>query len=83
MKITNDCENLVYDDDNPLCSMNLSSCQSKLFAFITCLDVGMPHCRHKTPEQKQYWGLFSWEDKEASIKAILATGGKWPELRRL
>ena len=81
MKIINDGDNLVYDSDNPLCSIEINNSQGELFAFITALDIGVEHRRLKEPQPMKYWGKFSWNDEAGSIKEILHTGGKWPRLQ--
>ncbi|MEJ1414251.1 MAG: hypothetical protein RPU13_13515 [Candidatus Sedimenticola sp. (ex Thyasira tokunagai)] len=81
MKIENETGNLIYDTDNPLCSIEVVSCQGELFAFVVALDIGMIHCRLSIPHQKRYWGKFSWDDEAGSIRGILANGGKWPNLK--
>lgn len=80
MKVANDMGTLVYDSEHPLCSMKLCNSQGQLYAFLTVLDMGMPHCPLNPPHQKRYWGRFSWEDEVGSIAAILHNGGKWPQL---
>ncbi len=80
MKIQNETGNLIYDAENPQCSIELCSCQGELFAFVVALDIGMHHCRLSTPQQKRYWGKFNWDDEAGSIGNILASGGKWPKL---
>lgn len=80
MKVENHNGSLIYDPEHPQCTMVVSSTQGQLFAFITVLDVGMPHARLSTPHQKRYWGAFSWEDQAGSIREIMNNGGKWPVL---
>jgi len=72
--------NLTFDDNHPDCELELCRSQGQLFAFVQALDLGMKGNRHKKPIKKRYWGLFSHENKEASIQAILENGGKWPDL---
>lgn len=80
MRVENEIGNLVYDSENKLCTMQVVSCQGALFAFIVALDIGMETSRLSKPEPKHYWGLFSYDNEEESIREILATGGKWPVL---
>lgn len=81
MRVANDSGNLVYDSENPLCTMDAYHSQGKNFAFLTVMDIGSENCPIDPPMTKRYWGEFSWDDQESSIERILATGGKWPDLR--
>lgn len=72
--------NLLFDDQHPDCLLEVSSSQGKRFAFVQALDLGMKGNRLKKPIKKRYWGAFCFENKEASIEAILQTGGLWPDL---
>ena len=68
---------MVYDDTDPLCKCILSQADGKLYAFIQCIDTGMDgQARYPA----RYWGTFSHDDPEGSIKRIMAYGGKWPQL---
>lgn len=83
MKVLNEGENLMFDDQDSRCFMKIQSCQGKLFAFLICLDLGWPDCRLSKPHLKLYWGRFSWEDQEGSIREIMETGAKWNDIRSL
>lgn len=65
---------LVYDDSNPLCSMEVSRSQGENYAFITVIEEKWPD------HTKRYWGRFDFDDKEGSLIEIMETGGKWPDL---
>ena len=80
MKVENDYGNLVYDTSDPLCSIEICSCQGELFAFVAALDIGVSGCRHPQPQPKRYWGIFSYNNETDSIRNILNDGGKWPQL---
>ena len=75
-------ENLLYDDANPLCSMLVTNSQGKLYAFITCLDVGGITRKPKKCDQRKYWGAFSWDNQEAAIQEIMNYGGKWSKFEK-
>lgn len=77
MKILNDIGNLLYDSENPLCGLKITSSQGNLFAFVTCLDIGGIDREPEKCDQRQYWGEYSHSDPEGAIKEILHTGGKW------
>ncbi|MBN4063737.1 hypothetical protein JYT79_03040 [Cardiobacterium sp. AH-315-I02] len=80
MKIVNDDDNLVYDDANAQCNIQVCASQDQLYAFITALDIGMPHNRLSQPRLLQYWGKYSHSNPEKAILEILHSGGKWPTL---
>ncbi|MAW08346.1 MAG: hypothetical protein CME61_08740 [Halobacteriovoraceae bacterium] len=80
MKITDDSDCLLFDDQHPKCNLIVAETQGQLFAFVTCLDLGLPHNRLTAPHQKRYWGKFDWAQQEASIREIMHNGSKWPEL---
>lgn len=80
MIVKNEQDNLMYDESNPLCSIQICASQGDIFAFVVALDIGLPHCRLSKPGQKRYWGKYNWNDKAGSIKQILADGGQWPTL---
>ena len=82
MKVVNGSGNLMYDDCNPNCRIELCRSQGELFAFVTALDIGVPNNRLSKPFQKRYWGRFNWENESGSIRHILEWGGKWPMLHR-
>ncbi|ELM1533891.1 hypothetical protein Q3R63_004426 [Salmonella enterica] len=71
MKIKVEVNGLVYDSSNPKCKCILSDSQRKLYAFIEVLDGDMT---------KRYWGQYSHDAPEESIKEIMRWGGKWPRL---
>ncbi|WP_067585243.1 hypothetical protein [Endozoicomonas ascidiicola] len=81
MKIVNDQNNMIFDDQDSRCFMRVIRCQGQNFAFLVCLDLGWPDCRLKQPIPKRYWGNFSWDEKESSIKEIMHNGAKWDDLR--
>ena len=81
MIIMNDLKNMMFDDHDPRCFLRVHFCEGQNFAFVTCLDLGWPDCRLQEPIPKRYWGKFSWDDKEASIKKIMHSGAKWDDLR--
>jgi len=81
LKVTNDSGNLMFDESHPLCWMNVVECQGEKFAFIVALDIGLEGAYLNDPEEKRYWGKFSYEDQENAIREILHTGGKWPQLK--
>lgn len=72
--------NLVFDDTLSECKCILAESQGKLYAFVQALDIGLPQSRLEKPMPIRYWGEFSHNDKEGSIKRILENGGKWPAL---
>lgn len=82
MRVENEIGNLVYDSESNLCTIQVVSSQGQQFAFITALDIGDQGSYINNPDKKYYWGVFSWKDEEASIREILATGGKWPTLNQ-
>jgi len=71
---------MLFDDSHPECLCIIERTQGKEIAFVQCLDLGMPHCRHKNPIPKRYWGVWDDRDPEASMDSIMRTGGKWPQL---
>tara|TARA_R110001592_G_scaffold10163_1_gene53181 strand:- start:9763 stop:9999 length:237 start_codon:yes stop_codon:yes gene_type:complete len=76
MRIETDTQQ-VFDDTNPDCTMLVVRSCGALYAFIQCLDANP---RNNKPFIKRYWGPFSWDSQEASIKNILENGGEWPKL---
>ena len=81
MIVSNDHNNLVFDEGSPLCLLQVEQSQGQLFAFVQCVDASLEeHRAGKNRGTKRYWGRFDWNAKEASIKAILHNGGKWPDL---
>ncbi|WP_075881797.1 hypothetical protein [Vreelandella massiliensis] len=68
---------MIYDEADDLCKCVLSQSQGKLFAFIQCIDTGMDGTARYTA---RYWGEFSHDAPEATIKRIMEWGGKWPQL---
>ncbi len=80
LKITNESRNLLFDETHPDCTMQLCQSQGDIFAFLTVLDVDVDKPIPKNPHTRQYWGKFSNNDTENSIREILHTGGKWPVL---
>ncbi len=64
---------MLYQDDHPDCLFIQSSTVSGSYAFIQAFDTS-------TNMAKRYWGPFNIEQPEASIKAIMQNGGKWPAL---
>lgn len=81
MKVMNDLNNMVFDDQDSRCFLRVHHCQGQKFAFVVCLDLGWPDCRLQEPIPKRYWGKFSWDNKEASIKQIMHSGAKWDDLQ--
>lgn len=79
MRIQTDT-NLLFDDAHPDCMRIISTTQGEYVAFVQCLDLGMPHCRHEKPIIKRYWGKWSYEEPERAVEKILATGSQWPLL---
>lgn len=69
--------NLVFDEHDDDCRLLLSSAQGKLYAFVQCLDTGMNGNARYTA---RYWGEYTHDDPEGSIRRILRDGGKWPRL---
>jgi len=69
---------LVFDKANPKCKCLLSEAQGQVYAFVQCLDTGMDG--QENGIIKRYWGKYSHENEEASIRAIMQNGGKWPVL---
>lgn len=80
MKIYNDFSNMVFDDDDPRCRVYVSRGQNGTYGFVQCLDIGNKGLRLSTPGIKRYWGDWNVDNPERSIKSIMRTGGKWPEL---
>lgn len=80
MKIVNDDNNLVYDDSVVQCNIQVCSSQDQLYAFITALDLGLPHNRLSKPRPVRYWGKYSHSNPEKAVLDILHSGGKWPTL---
>ncbi|EBM7196732.1 hypothetical protein T040_22110 [Salmonella enterica subsp. enterica serovar Senftenberg] len=76
MKIT--ANGLVFEETNPHCKCILSEAQGELYAFVQCLDMGMDG--RETAIVKRYWGRYSHDAREDSIRSILLNGGKWPKL---
>ncbi|MDC8802797.1 hypothetical protein PRZ61_04970 [Halomonas pacifica] len=68
---------LLYDAQDPMCKYILSASAGKLYAFVQCIDRGMDL---KARYRARYWGEYSHDDPEGSIRHILAHGGKWPGL---
>ena len=83
MKIMNDQDTLMFDDQDSRCFFHAQSCQGQTFAFIVCLDIGPKNMRFVQPYQKYYWGKLDWDNKEKSIQNILHTGAKWDFLAGL
>jgi len=79
MRIETDT-NLLYDDSLPDCLCVISCTQDQEFAFIQCLDIRPPNLRRFKPIPKRYWGKWSYNDPEQSIKKIMANGSQWPLL---
>ena len=78
MRAQNDNGNFIYDDNEPLCFTILHiGPDSQLFAFVQCIDVGFD-TSFKSP--RRYWGYWSHDDPAGSMKTIMETGGKWPDL---
>lgn len=69
---------MIYDESNRDCQCHLADAQHEVFAFIQCLDVGMDGTASAI--KKRYWGRYDHDNKEASIRAIMENGGKWPVL---
>ena len=80
MKVYNNAENMVFDDDDPRCRFYISGTSGVQFAFVQCLDLGWPDRRLSYPGIKRYWGIWDWDDQEDSIQKIMNNGGKWPDL---
>lgn len=76
MRIETDTRQL-YDDSDPLCKCILSQANGGLYAFIQAIDTGMDG---KDRHAVRYWGPFSHDNPEGSVRKILAYGGKWPDL---
>ncbi|HDM8093543.1 TPA: hypothetical protein PXN44_004442 [Yersinia enterocolitica] len=68
--------NLLYDKTDSRCKCIVADSQGELYAFMQVLDIGMP----EKPLIKRYWGRYSHNAVEQSIRDILANGGKWPTL---
>lgn len=66
MSVRVEVNGLVCDSTNPVCKCILSNSQNTLYAFIQVLDG---------PGKKRYWGEFSHEAPEESIKEIMRGGG--------
>lgn len=77
MIIMNQSGNLKYDSEHKKCSIEVVSGQDGLYAFLTCLDIGLDG---SLEIQNRYWGRFSWDCEEDSILNILHNGGSWPHL---
>lgn len=71
MKIRVEVNGLVYDSENTACKCILAASQGKVYAYIQVLDDAHP---------RRYWGEYSHEAVEASLKEIMLRGGKWPHL---
>lgn len=71
MKIKVAVNGLIYDSGNIACKCIFADSQGKLFAFLQVLDGSI---------KKRYWGEYSHDAAEASIRAIMEYGGKWPHL---
>lgn len=71
MQIKVEVNGLIYDSGNKACKCILADSQGKLYAFLQALDGSI---------KKRYWGEYSHDAPEASIRAIMERGGKWPKL---
>lgn len=80
MQITNSEGNAVFDSSDSRCGLWLAQSGRELYAFIQVLDIGGAGCRHPEPFQKRYWGPYSHDNPESSIRWIMDRGGKWPDL---
>jgi len=72
--------NLLFDDAHPKCGCTFSQTNGQNFAFVSALDLGMAHARLKKPIVSRYWGAWDVNHPKDSMKQILKTGGKWPQL---
>ncbi|WP_253447951.1 hypothetical protein [Halomonas sp. Y3] len=68
---------LLYDPRDPTCFYILSESAGRLYAFVQCIDRGMDLKAHY---RARYWGEYSHDDPDGSIRLILTQGGKWPGL---
>ncbi len=68
--------NLLYDNTDPRYKYHLAESQGQIYAFIQALDMGMP----EKPLVTRYWGSYSDDTAEQSIRDILSKGRKWPIL---
>lgn len=73
---------MTFNDTDPKCGLEITSthatgglCPNLNVAFITVVDDSSKH-------QKQYFGVFDFEDQEESIRNIMKVGGKWPAVIR-
>lgn len=73
MRIWNNAQNCVYDENDPRCRVWVVG----RVAFIQALDVGDQSNRFKVPLVKRYAGPFDIEDFAESILEILNKGAKW------
>lgn len=80
MKVKNTFENLVYDDEDPRCFIEIVQGPNSLIAFIQALDIGNKGTRHRNPIIKRLWGVWNPIEPQISIQEILAYGVKWPDL---
>lgn len=80
MEVRNEMDNLVFDDSDPRCYLEVVRCHGANVAFIQCLDIGWPDNRLSQPGLKRYFGFWDPDEPEASIRQILKDGGKWPRL---
>ncbi|HCC82270.1 MULTISPECIES: hypothetical protein [unclassified Methylophaga] len=81
MYLVNDLENMIFDSEDDRCKLiKAMGPDGKIHAFIQCLDIGNIYNRLKKPHEKQYWGFFSPDEPEESIKEIMRHGVKWPAI---
>jgi hypothetical protein len=80
MKVYNESRDMVFDDADPRCVVFFCEGIGGPFAFIQCLDLGLPESGHSVPDIKRYWGPWDSNAPETSMKHILVRGGKWPTL---
>ena len=77
----NNMNSMMFDDHDQRCFFRVHFCESQNFAIVTCLNLGLSDCRLQQLFPKRYWGKFSWDDKESSIKKIMHSRAKWNDLR--
>lgn len=81
MIVTNNNNNLVFDDQSSDCRLIVSRTGGRNYAFVQCLDASAEeHAKGKNRGTRRYWGEFHYDDKENSIRQIMNSGGKWPDL---
>jgi len=81
LKVLNDSGNLLFDESHPMCWLRICEAQGEKYAFLVAMDIGINGAYLNDPSEKRYWGKFTYENQENSIREILNTGGEWPQLK--